>query len=74
MQFNYGIKTGFNDAFIINNQTKEALVAEDPKSAEVIKPVLRGKDIQRYQAQWKGHVAYSYVTCSPISTSMTIRL
>ena len=51
---NYGIKTGFNDAFIIDNQTKEALIAEDPKSAEVIKPVLRGKDIQRYQAQWKG--------------------
>ncbi len=50
---NYGIKTGFNDAFIIDNQTKEALIAEDSKSAEVIKPVLRGRDIQRYQAQWK---------------------
>ena len=49
-----GITTGLNDAFIIDNQTKEALIAEDPKSAEVIKPVLRGKDIQRYQAQWKG--------------------
>ena len=51
---NYGIKTGFNDAFIIDNQTKDALIAEDPKSVEVIKPVLRGRDIQRYQAQWKG--------------------
>ena len=49
-----GITTGLNDAFIIDNQTKEALIAEDPKSAEIIKPVLRGKDIQRYQAQWKG--------------------
>ncbi|MDE2836575.1 MAG: Eco57I restriction-modification methylase domain-containing protein, partial [Chloroflexota bacterium] len=28
---NYGIKTGFNDAFIIDNQTKEALVADDPR-------------------------------------------
>ncbi len=51
---NYGIKTGFNEAFIIDNPTKDALIAEDPKSAEIIKPVLRGRDIQRYQAQWKG--------------------
>ena len=49
-----GITTGLNEAFIIDNQTKDALIAEDPKSAEVIKPVLRGRDIQRYQAQWKG--------------------
>ena len=49
---NYGIKTGFNDAFIIDNQTKEALVAQDPRSEEIIKPVLRGRDIQRYRAKW----------------------
>ena len=49
---NYGIKTGFNDAFIIDNQTKDALVADDPRSAEIIKPVLRGRDIQRYRAKW----------------------
>ena len=49
-----GITTGLNDAFIIDNQTKEALVAEDPKSAEIIKPMLRGRDIRRYRAQWKG--------------------
>lgn len=49
-----GITTGLNDAFIIDNQTKEDLVAKDPKSAEIIKPVLRGRDIQRYQAQWRG--------------------
>ena len=30
------------------------MVAQDPKSAEIIKPVLRGRDIQRYQAQWAG--------------------
>ena len=49
-----GIKTGYNDAFIIDNETKEALIREDPKSAEIIKPVLRGRDIKRYQAQWAG--------------------
>ena len=30
IEINYGIKTGYNKAFIIDNQTKEALVAEDP--------------------------------------------
>ena len=49
---NYGIKTGCNAAFIIDNETKEALIAEDPKSAEIIKPVLRGRDIKRYQTNW----------------------
>ena len=47
-----GIKTGYNDAFIIDNKTKEALVAEDPKSSEIIKPILRGRDIKRYHTKW----------------------
>ena len=49
-----GVTTGYNDAFIIDDATKQALVAADPNSAELIKPVLRGRDIQRYQAQWAG--------------------
>ena len=49
-----GVTSGLNDAFIIDNTTKEACVAEDPKSAEIIKPVLRGRDIQRYKAKWAG--------------------
>lgn len=49
-----GITTGLNGAFIIDNRTKEALVAEDPRSAEIIKPVVRGRDIRRYQVDWKG--------------------
>jgi len=51
---NYGVKTGFNAAFIIDNQTKEALIVEDRRSEELIKPVVRGRDIRRYQAQWAG--------------------
>ena len=54
IKINYGIKTGYNQAFIIDTATKETLVAADPKSAEIIKPVLRGRDIQRYQVDWKG--------------------
>ena len=49
-----GITTGLNDAFIIDNQTKERLVSQDPRSEEIIKPVLRGRDIERYRARWAG--------------------
>ena len=48
ISINYGIKTGYNDAFIIDETTKNTLVASDPKSAELIRPILRGKDIKRY--------------------------
>ncbi len=51
---NYGIKTGLNEAFIVDNQTKDALVNADPKSAEILKPVVRGRDIRRYKAVWRG--------------------
>ncbi len=50
----YGIKTGFNDAFIIDNQTYQDLIAHDPKSREIIKPVVRGRDIRRYRPHWAG--------------------
>ena len=45
---NYGIKTGLNDAFFIDGETRKRLIAEDPKSAEIIKPLLRGRDIQAW--------------------------
>ena len=52
LSINMGIKTGYNDAFIIDKATRDALVAEDPRSAEIIKPILRGRDIRRYKAKW----------------------
>ena len=45
----YGIKTGLNEAFVIDAETKDRLIAEDPRSDEVIKPFLAGRDIKRYQ-------------------------
>jgi len=50
----FGIKTGFNEAFIIDTETKERLCREDPKSAEILKPILRGRDIYRYGYKWAG--------------------
>jgi len=44
----YGIKTGYNEAYVIDAATKERLVKEDKRSAGVIKPFLRGRDIGRY--------------------------
>ena len=52
VRINRGIITGYNRAFLIDDSTKQALVKEDPKSADIIKPVLRGRDIQRYRAKW----------------------
>ena len=54
VQINYGIKTGYNDAFIIDTETKEKLISADPKNAEIIRPILRGKDIKRYKYEFKG--------------------
>lgn len=45
----YGIKTGLNEAFVIDDATREKLIADNPKSADVIKPFLAGRDIKRYQ-------------------------
>ena len=53
IQINYGIKTGFNEAFIIDEETKNKLIKEDKKSKEIIKPLLRGRDIKRYSYDFK---------------------
>jgi adenine-specific DNA-methyltransferase len=44
-----GVLTGLNEAFVIDTETRERLIAEDPKSDEIIKPFLAGRDIKRYQ-------------------------
>jgi adenine-specific DNA-methyltransferase len=48
-RFYYGIKTGLNEAFVIDGATRARLIAADPNSAEVIKPFLRGRDVKRWQ-------------------------
>src|SRR5262249_30465823 len=49
-----GILTGLNEAFLIDTATKERLVKEDPKCAEIMKPYLRGQDIKRWSREWAG--------------------
>ncbi|MCR5636160.1 MAG: Eco57I restriction-modification methylase domain-containing protein [Clostridiales bacterium] len=48
LRINRGILTGFNEAFIISTEKKNELISADPKSAEIIRPILRGRDIKRY--------------------------
>jgi len=54
IQINYGIKTGCNEAFIIDKAKREEILTncqteeEQKKTAELIRPILRGRDIKRY--------------------------
>jgi len=63
IQINYGIKTGFNDAFIIDsakrNEILDACRSEDERqrTAEIIRPILRGRDIKRYDYEF----AHQYI-------------
>ena len=60
IQINYGIKTGFNDAFIINTEKRDEILSncqtedERKRTAELIRPILRGRDIKRYGYNWAG--------------------
>ena len=60
IQINYGIKTGFNDAFIISTEKRNEILdncssdEERTKTAELIRPILRGRDIKRYGYDWAG--------------------
>ncbi len=79
VKINYGIKTGYNEAFIIGDVARQALIAEDSKSAEIIKPILRGRDIQRYRAKWAGlwlidtHNGYGNVPAANIDNYPAIK-
>src|SRR5262249_31410093 len=48
-----GVLTGLNEAFLIDTPTKERLVRDDPHSADVIRPFLRGQDMNRWEADWR---------------------
>ena len=41
VKINYGIKTGLNEAFIIDQAKRDELIALDPKCVEILKPILR---------------------------------
>ncbi len=50
----YGIKTGLNEAFIVDTAIRDRLVAQDSKSADLLKPFLRGENIKRWRVEPEG--------------------
>ncbi|OOQ02499.1 restriction endonuclease [Helicobacter pylori] len=85
IQINYGIKTGANEAFIIPTEKRDAILkncddlqkdekgmSERERTIELIKPILRGKDIKRYSYEWahlwviNTHNGYTSTTKSKI--------
>jgi type II restriction/modification system DNA methylase subunit YeeA len=52
-EIDYGIKTGYNRAFIINDKKRTELIQEHPTSKEIIKPLLKGDDVRRYYVRDK---------------------
>ena len=60
ISINYGIKTGYNEAFIIDSNKRDEILSncvsenERQRTSELIKPILRGRDIKRYSYEWAG--------------------
>jgi hypothetical protein len=46
------VKSGFNDAFLIDSITRKRLIEKHVSSQEVIKPYLRGQDVKRWFPEW----------------------
>ncbi len=65
----YGIKTGLNEAFVIDRDTRSRLIREDRKSAELIKPFLRGRDVKR----WTVHHRELYLIVFPFGFNSKLK-
>ena len=58
IQINYGIKTGCNEAFIVSTEKRNEILAncktieERKRTEKLIRPILRGRDIEKYQCDW----------------------
>jgi hypothetical protein len=52
IEINFGIKTGYNEAFIINEEVKNQLEQSNNKNSEIIEPILRGRDTRKYHANF----------------------
>ncbi|MDE6052125.1 MAG: restriction endonuclease, partial [Paramuribaculum sp.] len=55
-----GVLTGYNEAFIIPTDNRDEILAncqtpeERQRTEELIRPILRGRDIKRYGYEWAG--------------------
>lgn len=60
-QMYYGIKTGLNEAFIIDNATRKRLIQSDPASEQFITPPVRGEDLRPWYQESEGR----WLLCIP---------
>jgi hypothetical protein len=57
-----GVLTGLNEAFVVDQATRDALVAQDARSAEILKPLLLGDDVRRYEVHFRQrYLIWTYV-------------
>ena len=72
-RFYYGIKTGFNEAFVVDQETRDKLIAEHQSSRDVLKPYLRGRDVKRWKANnpnlWLVYIPWHF----PLHTDKSIK-
>jgi hypothetical protein len=59
VNINYGVKTGLNEAFIVDSETRDKILnncvgEEREQTQKLIRPILRGRDIKRYDYEWAG--------------------
>jgi len=52
---NYGVKTGFSEAFFIDNEIRDKLIERDQRTAEILKPLLRGRDLSPWFSKADSH-------------------
>lgn len=58
----FGIKTGYNEAFLLDEAARQRLIAQDPRSAEIIKPLLVGDDVRHYEIHYRGrYLIWTYI-------------
>lgn len=57
----YGIKTGLNNAFIVDKTTRDELCAKDQRSSEVLFPLLKGNEL----ARWVVEPEYNWLIYTP---------
>jgi len=48
----WGIKTGLNEAFVVDRDTRDRLIREHKTSASILKPILRGRDVKRWRTEF----------------------
>jgi len=57
-----GVLTGLNEAFVLDRATRDALIAEDLKLAEIIKPLIVGDDVRRYRINFRErYLIWTYI-------------